>query len=215
MNNLPNGVSYSIANDETKENNAFTLSLIVTNQAYLGKYNMTLEASYGKLKKDIPFGLNINDTLSITMAIYDATAYSIDFPYGKHADSATIKLYTNESNFLLDKPYYVVNTDTDGQANFYHLQKGNYLFVVKKGNLSNIVDKKMDNGELKGFATCGIFQNSCEIRSSAQPNAQIGQLIYRDQNCDGTITNIDRIPYDKISIYNKSVVTKKLIWIGK
>src|ERR1035437_4640436 len=197
MNNLPDGVKCKFSPGEDKQKSDVTLSLMVTTQVKLGKYAITLDAALGTQKKSMPFELNVVDTLSMTMTIYDATAYEPNSPYGKQADNATIKLYTDACNFFSDLPFYTVNTDDHGNANFYHLQRGNYLFIVEKGDLSNIVNKQMIDGNLKGFETCGIFQNNTEIRNGAQPCAQIGQLMYRDQNNDGKITDADRVPYDR------------------
>ncbi len=215
LNNLPDGVKCQFYPGEDKQKSEVTLSLMVTTQVKLGKYAITLEAALGKQKTSVPFELNIIDTLSMTMTIYDATAYEPDSPYGKQADNATIKLYTDACNFFSDIPYYTVNTDDQGKANFYHLQRGNYLFIVEKGDLSNIVSKQTIGGKLKGFETCGIFQNNTQIRNSAQPSAQIGQLMYRDQNNDGKITDADQVSYDLLWINNNQTIVQKLIWIGK
>jgi hypothetical protein len=215
MNNLPDGVCCKFTPGEDVKNLSVNLSLIVTTQVKLGQYAIKLDIASATQKKSIPFVLNIADTVSMIMTVYDATAYEPNTPYGKFADNATIKLYTEASKFFSDLPYYKVNTDNHGMANFYHLPRGNYFFIVEKGGLSNIVGKEVICGKLKGYATCGIFQNNTEIRNGSQPLAQIGQLMYRDQNNDGEITDADRVSYDILWINNSKTVVQKLIWIGK
>ncbi|WP_461790028.1 SusC/RagA family TonB-linked outer membrane protein [Pedobacter sp.] len=48
-------------------------------------------------------------------------------------------------------------------------------------------------GEFFGYRVNGIFQNTQEITSSAQPNAKPGDFRYVDQNGDGVIDGKDRV----------------------
>lgn len=49
-------------------------------------------------------------------------------------------------------------------------------------------------GEFFGYQVAGIFQNASQVASSVQKSAQPGDFIYVDQNKDGVISGLDRIP---------------------
>jgi TonB-linked SusC/RagA family outer membrane protein len=49
-------------------------------------------------------------------------------------------------------------------------------------------------GEFYGYQVAGIFQNAAQIAGSSQKTAQPGDFIYVDQNKDGQISGLDRVP---------------------
>lgn len=49
-------------------------------------------------------------------------------------------------------------------------------------------------GEFYGYQVAGIFQNAAQIAGSAQKTAKAGDFIYVDQNKDGQISGLDRVP---------------------
>ena len=180
----------------------------------MGEYEITLEATSASAVKTIVFKIEVTDQLSMIFAVYDASKWTADLRAGAEADGAIIKLYTDSVAFTAKQPSFTATADSAGRAYFYHVPAGNYLFTVEKDNLSNIAEKTLVGGVQKGFVTTGIFQNNTEIFNSSQPNAQLGQLRYRDQNGDNKITDADRRCYDMVMLYD-GIVANKIIWIGK
>jgi len=213
---VPDGVSAAIETQQGLPNPKFIvpLSFIVSRDSKMGDYEVTLSATSASCVKSLTFKLSINDQLSMIMTVYDGTQWTVDLPAGKSALGATVNLYVDSSAYLAKTPAYTASTDSIGKAYFYHVTARNYLFTVDKGDLSNIVVKKSIGGLMKGFVTTGIFQNKSDIYSSAQPQAQIGQLRYRDMDGDNKITDADRTMYDMVMVY-EHIVAEKIIWIGK
>lgn len=214
LKNVPKGVSYVFTTDKGTPNYTTTLSLTITQDASLGDYSLTVEAISPTTQKTFPLNLVIDDELSLSVSVYDATSWSSELPWGVLIDSATIKLYNNEDDFLNGKTAYSGKTNVEGKALFYKMLPGDYLFVVEKSSLSNIVEKTLAGGKKVGFVTAGIFMTKNEVYNSSQPNAQPGDLKYRDQNADGKITDLDRVLYDQLSVY-QGVLNQKITWIGK
>ncbi len=214
LTNIPKGVTYVFDIDKGKSDYKTKLTLKITQNAVLGKYSLIIEAVSASTKKSFPFELLIDDQLSLLISVYDATKWNSELPWGLLTDSATINLYKSEADFLINKPAYSQKSNEEGKALFYRIINGNYLFVVEKGELSNIVEKKASEGKNYGFATAGIFKTKTEVYNSSQPHAQPGNLKYRDQNADGKITDDDRVPYDELSVY-ENVLNEKVTWIGK
>ncbi len=214
LSNVPKGVTYVFDIDKGKPDYKTTLTLKIKQGAVLGNYSLNIEAISSTTKKSFPFELLIDDQLSLSISVYDATKWNSELPWGLLTDSATISLYKSEADFLINKPAYSEKSNEEGKALFYRMIPGNYLFVVEKGELSNIVEKKDSEGKKKGFVTAGIFKTKTEIYNSSQPHAQPGNLKYRDQNADGKITDDDRVLYDELSVY-VNVLNEKVTWIGK
>jgi hypothetical protein len=212
--NVPKGVSYLFTTDKGTPNYTTTLSLTITQDASLGDYSLSVEAVSATTKKTFPLNLVIDDELSLSVSVYDATKWNAELPWGLLTDSATIRLYNNEDDFLNGKTAYSEKTNAEGKVHFYRMVPGDYLFVVEKGDLSNIAEKTLVGGKKVGFVTAGIFMTKNEVYNSSQPNAQPGDLKYRDQNADGKITDLDRMLYDQLSIY-PGVLNQKILWIGK
>lgn len=213
LKDVPKGVKYTFNISEGNTNFETSLSLNATSQAALGKYSITLEAVTEDVVRKIPFYLNIDDQLSMSLTVYDATLWSTEFPSGKLSEGAIVNLFKDKAAFEAKKPTYSDTTDVNGKAKFYHLPSSAYLFTVEKHNLSNIAAKKSINNELRGFITVDIFKNHLQIQNSAQPDAKIGDMKFRDQNVDGIINDEDRCTFDMVSIYDKTT-TQKVIWIG-
>jgi hypothetical protein len=209
---VPEGILYSFENVEGMPDYYSSLGLAVTKHAQVGTYKVSLQAIAGDKVKTVEFEMVIDGTLSMSITVYNATNWAPELNYGTLTDSAKVKLYPDEAAFVAHHPSDSAYTKPDGKAYFYKLQPGNYLFTVEKGSLSNIVNKKMVNGVLKGFATTGIFRYSYEIDASAQPNASVGDLRYRDVTDDWHISDADRVCYDVLSIY-KDVLSEKVVWI--
>ena len=200
LSNVPKGVSYAFETSKGTPNFSTVLTISMSNEVKLGKHIMTLEAKSKNLLKSIDFEVNINDSISMTMKVYDATRWTYDSPAGELCDSAIIKLYKDSVSFARNSPFYIVATDQNGIANFYHLLPGSYLFTAEKGAISNIASRKSINGKMFGFATTNIDK--------------YGQLQYRDQNGDGKITELDRVAYDMLITY-ESYFSDRIVWIGQ
>lgn len=214
LSDVPEGIIYSFENVEGLPDYYSTLGLAVTKQAKIGIYRMSLKATAGEKIKTVEFDVVVDGSLSMSMTVYDASYWSQEMNYGKLVDSAKVKLFLSEAAVLANNPVDSAFTNPDGRAFFYKMQPGNYFFTVNKGSLSNIVGKKMVGGSLKGFATTGIFRYSYEIHASAQPNAVIGDLRFRDFTSDWQLTDEDRVTADVLSLY-KDVLSEKVIWIGQ
>ena len=210
---VPNGVTAAIETRQGLPDFTTPISFIISPSTDTGSYQVTLIATSASRVKTVIFNLKVTDQLSMVMAVYDGTQWTPELAVGEVAPGATINLYADEAGFLAKTPVYTALTDSTGRALLYHIIPGNYLFTIEKGNLSNIVEKTNIGGVLKGFVTTGIFQTKAEVLNSAQQNAQIGQLRYRDQNGDNKITDADREQYDMVMLY-AGVVANKIIWIG-
>lgn len=198
--NVPRGVAVSFENTTGSPNFSTTLSVIINNDVKLGKYPLTLVAQSTYSQKKLDFVLTVSDTVIMAMKVYDATQISSYTPAGLLCDSAEISLYKDETSFALHTPYYKTYTDSTGTANIYNIPSGAYLFTINKGNLSNIVSKVVIDNTIKGFATANLDS--------------YGQLLYRDQNGDGKIDDLDRVEYDKLIIYDNSH-PNRTVWISK
>jgi hypothetical protein len=199
LQNVPRGISYYFETSKGTPNFTTVLTISMNNEVKLGKHTMTLEAKSKNLLKSVDFEVDINDSICMTMKVYDATKWSYDAPAGELSDSAIIKLYKDSLSFVKKLPFYTTSTDKNGLANFYHLAPGTYLFTAEKGNSSNIVSRKSISGIFVGFATTNIDK--------------YGQLQYRDQNGDGKITDLDRVLYDMVITY-ESFFSERVVWIG-
>ena len=199
LKNVPQGISYFFETSQGKPNFVTTLTITVTNEVKLGKHPITLEVKSDNLLKSTNFDLVVNDSVSMTMKVYDGTQWTLDSPAGELCDSATVKLYKDSVSFSKNKPFYTTFTDKNGLANFYHLAPGSYFFTVEKGSLSNILMKKQINGKLCGFSTTNIDK--------------YGKFQYRDQNGDGKITDLDRVQYDMLILY-EDFFSERIVWIG-
>ncbi|HEX2934205.1 MAG TPA: hypothetical protein VHO72_02535 [Bacteroidales bacterium] len=214
LSDVPDGFVYSFENVDGVPDYYTSLGLSVTKQAKVGTYRMALKAMAGEKVKTIAFDVFVDGSLSMSMTVYDATNWTPELNYGNLVDSAKVKLFLNEAAVLANHPVDSAFTNNDGRAYFYKMQPGNYLFTVEKDGLSNIIDKKVMSGISKGFATTGIFRYSYEINVSAQPNAKIGDLRFRDFTGDWLLTDKDRVAADVLSLY-KDVLSEKVVWIGK
>jgi hypothetical protein len=214
LSDVPEGFVYSFENVDGLPNYYTTLGLAVTKQAKIGTHRMKLKAMAGEKVKTVEFDILVDGSLSMSMTVYDASNWSPELNYGKLVDSAKVKLFVDEAAVAANHPVDSAFTNKDGRAYFYRMQPGNYLFTVEKGNLTNVIDKKMVNGILKGFATTGIFRYSYEINASAQPNAMIGDLRFRDFTGDWLLTDKDRTAADVLCLY-QDVLSEKVVWIGE
>lgn len=213
LNNVPEGVVYSFENVEGVPDYMATLAIVVSKEARLGNYTMTLEGTTATRTKSFPVNLVIDDQLSMILTVYDGTVWTPERNTGELVTGATINLFKKETDFLQNSPFYTTSTLSDGRAYFYKVPAGTYIFVVKKDGLSNIVNKNLFNNKDQGFVTTGIFRTSSEIMNSAQPNAKVGELRLRDINVDGAITDADRAQYDYVSTYDNEII-QNVIWLG-
>jgi hypothetical protein len=209
LTDAPYGVISSIEKDHGLPNYESSLTLVVSNQAQLGTYEITLQAASKTVTKTKKFILAIDDELAMTMTVYDATKWTYENLNGDFVEGATIKLFKDEESFHSNIAFYTTTTDKTGRAYFYNIPYGNYIYIVEKGTLSNIVQRV---GQ-KGFVAVDIFRSNQEILVSSQPTAKVGDLRFRDLNADGKISDTDRTPYDQLGIYSH-VLVKKVIWIS-
>jgi len=197
---LPRGVLCTFETPQVKPGFSTNMSITVTNLVKLGTYTLKLLSTSETTSKETDFSISIDDEISMTMMVYDASKSTSDHPAGEVGGDATIKLYTNAETFSKQQPYYTTMTDSIGFANFYHLPSGPYLFTVEKGDASNISSKKSIDGLLKGFINVNVDK--------------FGTMLYRDLNGDGKISDADRAQYDRMVLYT-GVVTEKYIWMSK
>ena len=200
LKNVPQGVTYSFETSQGTPNFVTTLTISVNNEIKLGKHLMTLEAKSENMLKSINFDITVNDSITMTIKVYDGTKWNLDSPAGELCDLAVVKLYKDISSFVSGSPFYTTITDENGLANFYHVMPGFYFFTVEKGALSNIVSKKVVDGKIMGFATTNIDK--------------YGQLQFRDENGDGKITDVDRVQYDRLILY-EDFFSERVVWIGQ
>jgi hypothetical protein len=198
--NVPRGVAVSFENTNGSPDFSTTLSIIINNDIKLGKYPLTLVAQSAYSQKKLDFTLTVSDTVIMAMKVYDATQISAYTPAGWLCDSAEITLYKDETSFYQHIPFYRTSTDSTGVANIYNIPSGPYLFTVNKGSLNNIVSKVLIDNTLKGYATANVDS--------------YGQLLFRDQNGDGKIDDLDRVEYDKLIIYDNSH-PNRTVWISR
>ncbi len=210
---VPTGVTSHFSTVNGAPNFTDTLSLTITTEADLGSYPLTIEATSAGVTQYYPFTLVISDDLSLSMVVYDATQWTKYIP-NVHVDSATVKLYGSDTAFANNCPTYTGMSNAKGVILFYRMAPGNYSFIVSKGALSNVVDKKLIEGKSVGFETVMIFNFNGEIYASAQRDANLGDIKYRDQNADEKITDSDRVQHGVLSIYAKAL-NNKSVWIGK
>lgn len=200
LKNVPQGVVYAFETPQGTPNFTTTLTISVTNEIKLGNHMLTLEAKSKNSLQSVDFELSVNDSITMQMKVYDATQWTLDSPAGQLCDSAVVKLYKDSTSFAQSDPFYTTLTDSFGVANFYHVPAGTYFFTVNKGNLSNIMYKTLINGQLMGFATANIDK--------------YGQIQFRDENGDGKIDSMDRVPYDMLIIYN-DFYSDRIVWISQ
>jgi hypothetical protein len=200
LKNVPKGVTYAFEKKQGTPNYTTTLSIAVTDKVRLGNYEISLEATSKNSEKSASFHLDIHDTLTLSIKVYDATQWRPDNTAGELSDSAIVKLYKDTASFTNNTPTYSTYTDENGIANFYHLPSGDYLFTVEKEGLSNIVNKTTVNGKQMGFVTTSINK--------------YGVLQYHDQNGDGKYNDSDKTQFDILILYDH-IPSEKTIWIGK
>jgi hypothetical protein len=206
---VPPGISPSIETRRSLPDFITPITFIISPDAEMGEYQITLVATSATTVKTVVFTISVTDQLSMIFAVYDGTQWTPELAAGEVSTGATVKLFADSVAFLAKKPAFTATTDSAGRAFLYHVPAGNYLFVVEKGSLSNVVEKTSAGG----FVTTGIFLTKSEVLNSAQPNAQIGQLRYRDQDFDNKITDADRRSYDMVMLYD-GILVNKVIWIG-
>lgn len=213
LENVPEGITYKFDITDDIPEFGSTLEIKISRNVAGGKHVLKLIASSVSVSKEFPIEVNVDKSLSAAFTVYNSTNFDLQDYNSNLLDSATIKLYKNESAFIAGLPDYKLITNSSGKAYFYKIPEGNYLFTIEKGSLSNVVQKRNVNGVLKGFIVAGMFRTKQEISNSAQPNALPGDLKLRDLNADGKIDTNDLSQYDSFSVYEGDV-NEKVIWVG-
>jgi hypothetical protein len=211
LDDVPEGITCHFSKESGIPEYSTDLELKISRQVKGGLYILKLSATSEKLKKTVPVIINVDAALSASFTVYHGISSGGNA--SSLADSALVKIFKNESSYLLDLADYKQYTN-GGKAYFYRLPAGNYLFTIEKGPFSNIVQKRNVGGVMKGFIVCGIFRTQQEILNSAQPKAKPGDLKLRDLNGDNRIDEADLGQYDTFSIY-EGQVNEKVIWIGQ
>jgi hypothetical protein len=211
---VPSGISYTLDQASGVPEFASTLVLKISRSVTGGAHTLRLIATSGNLLKVFPIDIHIDKTLSAVFTVYNATTYNPENMSSNLVDSALVKLYNSDATFVSGVPDYKEYSDKSGKARFYKLPPGIYFFTIEKGNLTNVVQKQMIDGAMKGFVVAGLFRTMQEIINSAQPKARTGDLKFRDLNADNTINALDLGQYDNLSIY-EGELNEKVIWIGE
>jgi len=134
--------------------------------------------------------------------IQDGTTWTVGNPILSNVQGAVVNIYTDQTSITNNTPEYTASSDANGIAKFNNLPSRSYFLIVKKGNLSNIID---------GYTIAGIFQNSNDISSwPRQSGAVIGGYKFVDFNHDGVISSQDTGNYN-IFIENNQTVTDTII----
>lgn len=211
---VPSGITYTLDQASGVPEFAATLVIKISRSVTGGAHTMRLIATSGNLLKVFPIDINIDKSLSAVFTVYNATTYNPENMSSNLVDSALVKLYKSHETFVTGVPDYKEYTDKSGKARFYKLPAGKYLFTIEKGNLTNVVQKQMVDGAVKGYVVAGLFRTMQEIINSAQPKALPGDLKFRDLNADNKIDALDLGQYDNLSIY-EGELNEKVIWIGE
>lgn len=213
LEDVPAGMTYSFDQVVGLPEFAANLEIKIARNVSGGLHTLKLIGSSHTVIKEFTIEINIDKSLSAAFTVYNAVGYDPDVMSSNLLDSALVKLYANEADFLADTASYKAYTK-QGKAYFYKLPVGNYLFTIEKGTLSNVIQKRDVGGVMKGFVVAGVFRTMAEVLSSAQPKARPGDLKFRDLNSDNKIDDNDLGQYDNLSIYFEEV-NEKVIWVGE
>lgn len=213
LENVPTGMTYKFDVAAGLPEFAANLEIKIARNVSGGLHTLKLIGSSSTVIKEFPIEINIDKSLSAAFTVYNAVGYDPNYMSSNLVDSALVKLYANEADFLADTASYQAYTK-QGKAYFFKIPSGNYLFTVEKDSLSNVIQKRSVGGVMKGFVVAGIFRTMAEVFNSAQPKARPGDLKFRDLNSDNIIDDNDLGQYDNLSIYFEEV-NEKVIWIGK
>lgn len=205
---VPNGVNLQFEESDGKPDFASSLSIEVTRDAMAGIHTLSVigTAESGRIRV-YSFELNIVTNLCAELMILDATSWTVEDNNLKSIQGAIVKLFASQSSFDNNLPDYTALSDENGMIYLYDLPAlEEYLMLVEKDDLSNIVD---------GYLIQGVFNNQAEIDTSPfQTGAYVGGLKFIDYNGDGVINVVDKAWRDHISIFTGEVTTKTII-IGK
>jgi hypothetical protein len=128
----------------------------------------------------------------LTINVIDVDSWSPVNPSGDFVESAIVKLL-DRNNPNINSPLYEGITNSEGNVIFAKVMPGDYFVYIEKGEKSNIVAKKIINGEEVGFTISAIFQNQAEVDQSVTlPGAQPGDPKLIDVNEDGILNNDDK-----------------------
>lgn len=211
---VPSGITCTFDRTSGVPEFASNLEMKISRTTPGGLHVIRLVGTSTSVTKEVLIEINVDKSLSATFTVYNAVNYDPYDVKSNLVDSALVKLYTSEANFLADTASFKEYTRTNGKAYFYKLPAGIYLFTIQKDTLSNVIQKRDVGGVSKGYIVAGMFRTQQEIINSAQPNARPGDLKFRDVNADNKIDENDLGQYDLFSIYPEEL-NEKVIWIGK
>lgn len=125
----------------------------------------------------------------IKFSVFDCSNCTKANPIPEKANDALVKIY-KKNNESMEK-ILEIETDGNGEALFYADKNEIYFATVEKGSA-----KFTKNGYLIG----GVYQNEGDWYQYCyfEPDAQVGDLILLDVNCDGQLSNDDKMEYLKI-----------------
>jgi len=97
-------------------------------------------------------------------------------------------------NLISDSGTVSQITDNMGIATFSDVKEGDYLIVVKKGDLCNLINTSVEGEMTIGNLIIGVYTSEEDIAQSAfYTNARVGGNKLADTNGDGLIDNSDKV----------------------
>ena len=201
---IPEGVNIEFEEPEGSPDFATNMNIVITQSASAGVYPISVTGTAGNGRiRTYTFDLEINSVLSAEFTIKDATTWTPENPSMNAAASATIKLYASQLSFDDNMPEYTFVADNNGFAKTHDIVPGDYLMLVEKDNLSNVVD---------GYLIAGIFQSQQEVDNSPQQDgATVGGLKFSDVNGDYVVNSDDKVYGDNITISAAETLSKTVV----
>ena len=202
---IPEGVNLTFEKNNENPDFASKINIEVTRGATKGVHTISIIGTVhnGRIR-NYSFDLEILSTLSAELTVKDATTWTPENPDLDPAANATIKLYASQASLDNNIPEFTLITDADGFVKTYDITPGEYLMLVEKNNLSNVID---------GYLIAGVFQNQAEIDNGnpQQAGATVGGVRYTDVNGDGIITIDDKVYHDNIAIAIHQTVSRTIV----
>jgi hypothetical protein len=146
------------------------------------------------------------DTYKVTFEIHNAETITIEGDLGTVVSGAIVKLYKNKTTDN-DKPDFEGTTDQNGLITFNVLISGEYIIVIEKDEMSNIIMQEIKNNLTIGYVINGVFMNQEEIDNSIQHGAAPFDIKFCDINADSILNNQDKAPGNYIDITTDSLCT--------
>ena len=139
------------------------------------------------------------DSYKIKIGVVDGESWTLENTDLTPVPGAAVMLYKGK-NTDDDLPDFNGVTDQNGEVVFNVLISGEYLVIIEKGNMSNVIIHAEKDNLTVGYVIEGVFANQAEVDSYVQPSAEPGDLRIKDLNADGLISVDDMAPGTMINI---------------